>query len=268
MKKIDLLETFKEFYFHEIQVKHQILFRLQLLFALIATAATVMAYMTKSLDKSVSETLDCGIYFLLVLTAVALLVSFIYMVKAFLTGDYREMATPAEIENHRQELVEYENEAIEYNSTQPDANRKTVSAEQDMQEYLYDKYADCTTHNINTNQTRALSAWRAFRVLLVGVIPLSLASIIFIVFDMDGSSPRKEVLIRHNAPIQIEMVYPKKNNMRTNDMSNFKKETPSKNKPQITVVSPPTKPKGPAERIVISNTRNTPVTAENNDDKK
>ncbi|EAR62799.1 hypothetical protein [Neptuniibacter caesariensis] len=204
MKKADLNDLYKEFYFHELDVREKVTNRLQLTFAFHATVLTIIAYMMKTLDTEASSNLVLVFYGAMILTVAILARSIFFTVQAFWGNTYTAVASPNKIESFRKSALEHEEKIKKYNSELGDKDRVAYSADDALSDYLYDEYAKCTSHNIEVNFNRGVWLHKAIKYLLITAVPLVIGSGVFVVGDMDGSSPRKEVLIKHSAPLKVE----------------------------------------------------------------
>ena len=203
MKREDLQGLYKEFYFHELDVREKLETRFQIGFAIYVTVLTIIAYMLKMVDSSVAKELLYAFYLCLVVSLIPLSYSIYLNIRGFWGHKYLAVASPVEIEKYRKETIEHEKKICAYNSELADRDRIDYNAEEELFSYLYGEYARCTTYNIDVNYKRGVYIHTAIKYLLFSVTPLVVCSLVFILGDLDGSSPRKAVLIKHSDPLVI-----------------------------------------------------------------
>lgn len=204
MKKGDLHNLYKEFYFHELDVREKLTNRLQLTFAFHATILTIIAYMMRTLDKGTASFLVDLFYIAMAVSLGILSISVYFTIRAFWGNSYKGVASPNEIEKFRKDALSHEEQIQKRNSELGDKDRTSYCAADALSGYLYDEYAKCSSYNIEVNYKRGVWLHKAITFLLIAAVPLIIGSSVFVIGDMDGSSPRKEVLIKHSSPLIID----------------------------------------------------------------
>ncbi|PSW74389.1 hypothetical protein C9J41_05815 [Photobacterium sp. GB-50] len=195
MDKQRLFDLYEKLYFHEMEVREKITSRVQITFALIATGYTILSYMLRMLDLT-------GNYIAIGVFGICTLVSFIisfgclyYLVRAFWGNTYNGMPSPKDTDKYREDLIRHKYQISQYNLDYPDHKQPEVNIDDRVSEHLYTNFRDCSAHNTMVNDRRSRQIHKAFKWLLFASIPMFIASITFISFDLDISSPRKETSI-------------------------------------------------------------------------
>ncbi|WP_104035109.1 hypothetical protein [Vibrio jasicida] len=195
MNKQSLYELYEKTYFHEMEVREKLVGRVQINFALIATGFAVLSYMIRMLDFEQNHPV-IGIFILSVLTCLALAIFCVrHLVKAFWGNEYEGMPVASEIDNYRIELLEHAESIRTYNTQYPEAAQPEVDVDQQVSDFVYNKFRDCSSHNTKVNDIRSEHVHKSFGWLLYSSIPFIIASSLFVVGNLDVSSPRKETPI-------------------------------------------------------------------------
>ena len=193
MKYYDLHDTYKDLYFHELDVREKLVNRIQLTFAFHVTIVTVIAYMLRTVDFN--SQFELLLYFYLSISVAFLLLtrSFYEAVRSFWGNEYKALPTANEIESYRISILKHEEEVAEYRKEYPDSDEiDEFSGEEKLNDYLYNIYADCASHNTKTNDNRSKRIHTAIKYILLVSAPLLISISCFILGDMDASSPRKK----------------------------------------------------------------------------
>lgn len=195
MNKQSLCELYEKTYFHEMEVREKIVGRVQINFALIATGFAVLSYMIRMLDFEQNHPI-IGIFILSVLTCLALAAFCVrHLVKAFWGNVYEGMPVANEIDKYRTELLEHAERISTYNNQYPKAAQPEVNVNQEVSNFVYNKFRDCSSHNTKVNDIRSEHVHKSFAWLLYSSIPFLIASSLFVVGNLEVSSPRKETPI-------------------------------------------------------------------------
>lgn len=195
MNKERFFELYEKLYFHEMEVRERITGRVQITFALVATGYTILSYMLRMLDYN---ELRCAIVLFAIFSGLTFVLSFIclyFLVRAFWGNTYKGMPSPVKIDEYREELIVHKKNIEIYNSSYPNHLQPEVDVDSGVADYLYKKFRDCSAHNTEVNDRRSRQVHRAFKWLLFASIPMLVASVTYIAFDLDVSSPRKETPI-------------------------------------------------------------------------
>lgn len=197
MSKYDLQEIYKDLYYHELDVREKITNRLQITFAFHATALTVIAYMSRMIDYQ-SNIYLLGVFYLSLFIALIFLSRSIFeTIKAFWGNTYKGLASADKIEKYRKNCLQHKNDLDTYKSKNPSDNIADYSPELKINNYLYLEFSKCASHNANINDARSKRIHTATKYLLYFCIPFLIVSVLFTVFDMDASSPRKKLLLEY-----------------------------------------------------------------------
>jgi len=195
MNKQNLYELYEKTYFHEMEVREKLVGRVQINFALIATGFAIISYMIRMLDFEQSHPV-IGIFLLSVFISLALSIFCIrHLVRAFWGNEYEGMPVALEIDNYRNELLVHAKNIIDYNSLYPEEAQPEVDVDKEVASFVYNKFRDCSSHNTKVNDQRSEHVHKSFGWLLYSSVPFFIASSLFVIGNLDVSSPRKETLI-------------------------------------------------------------------------
>ncbi|WP_273761176.1 hypothetical protein [Aeromonas hydrophila] len=195
MNRESLFKMYEKSYYHEMETREKIAGRVQINFALAAAGFTVISYMIRMLDFDKN-------LFLIILCCISifacLILSFFCiksLINAFWGNEYKGIPTANEIDRYRNELIAHNAKIDIYNHNYPGNIQPSTNVEQKTYDFIYEKFRDCSSHNSEINESRYLSIHDSFRWLLYSGIPFLISISIFIMGDLDVSSPRKETLI-------------------------------------------------------------------------
>jgi hypothetical protein len=192
-------ELYRDLYFHELDVREKITNRLQITFAFHATILGIIAYMMRTVDYQSDCTLLSVFYTSICLSLLFLSLSAYQNIRAFWGNTYKGLASPDLVETFRQNAEKHEKEICEYKSQYPEAsNVEDYNANEKTNDYLFNEFAQCTTHNTEVNDQRSSRVHYAIKWLLIALIPMLVSSFIFIIYDLDTSSPRKKIVIEYD----------------------------------------------------------------------
>jgi len=136
------------------------------------------------------------LFFVGIFVGIILLLRSIYFTYTSLTGlEYRLMPTPDIILNYKKELELNVIEVEKYNE-QYNLNEPVVDVEKSCREFIIEMFAKCSTFNSKVNEGRRGGIRKSLWYLILASLPIVFSSILFVSFDLDVSSPRKELLIR------------------------------------------------------------------------
>lgn len=111
-----------------------------------------------------------------------------------ITGmEYKEFSDIAQIANFRQEITRDAEEIKSYNYKY---NQRIafLNAEDEVEKNKDEQLEEIVAHNSKVNNIRRGGSRRAIGLILAGLPPLFMSGAIFIVYDLDTSSPRKNSL--------------------------------------------------------------------------
>ena len=195
MDKNKLFELFEKTYFHEMEIRQKMAGRVQINFALVITAFAALSYMTRMIDFSKNHPV-IGMFILCVITCILLsLICLYYLVKAFWNNVYKGMPTASEIDIYRSNLLLHKKEIDDYNTKYPTKKQSTVNVDESLSDYIYKQLVECSSAYSIVNSERSSNIHYSFKWILYASIPFFLASVLFIILDLDVSSPRKETPI-------------------------------------------------------------------------
>ncbi|MGR5187391.1 hypothetical protein ACPV3S_18700 [Photobacterium damselae] len=177
------------------EVREKITGRVQITFALVTTGYTILSYILRMLDLT-SNRIAISVFG--ICTLVSFIISFgclYYLVRAFWGNTYNGMPSPKDTDKYREELIRHKFLISKYNLDYPDHKQSEINIDDSISVHLYTNFRDCSAHNTMVNDRRSKQIHKAFKWLLFASIPMFTASVTFISFDLDISSPRKETSI-------------------------------------------------------------------------
>lgn len=200
MSSPEMLTYYEKMYLSEQDVKERINTRVQITFTLLIALVTVASYMLRMLDfKAFPEMVGAMVLLMLVFVFLIALSSY-YSVRAFWGNEFKQMPSAQKVENYYLQLLQYNSAAQDYNG---DAGAEYVveyvDVDAEMESMFSDHYRECADHNAEVNQQRSRQVYLSIGWLLVSLAPFALAGLLFVIFDLDTSSPRKSALIADQA---------------------------------------------------------------------
>ncbi|ENM3825755.1 hypothetical protein AB5A11_003527, partial [Vibrio cholerae] len=227
--------------------------RTQISFAIVVTAFTVISYMVRMLDY----TSNCyAVAFFVVFVSISTLIliaSLWFLIHSFSWRSYRGIPSPSRTDDYRIELIEHRDALVAYNEENPDHQQELYDVDDVMESYLYENFKVCSTHNTEVNDGRSGYARDGFKWVLAALLPLGIASSIFIIADLDTSSPRKELLIKDSSvSTQLERLTEQVKLLQL-EASKIQKESIMSNEKKV-APPPPPMPTAPEPRNIKSET--------------
>jgi len=182
-----LTELLKGIYFHELEVREKIFIRLQFNSGAYVVVFTIMAYMARMVDYSSLCWVIALFYAGLFLTLTLVFISAKHTFDA-LTG-YEYALFPGATRS-----VEY-CQSLSNQKDDQEGSQGLGKSEQMLEDYVLDSLAKCTDKNVKINNDRRCANRKALLYLSYAAIPLAISACLFVFFDLDVSSPRKNSLI-------------------------------------------------------------------------
>ncbi|MFJ2282064.1 hypothetical protein ACIOUG_13085 [Pseudomonas sp. NPDC087803] len=264
----ELLGVFEKMYLQENEIKEKITIRVQILFTLILAVITVSSYMLRMLDLDRYVFIGAAIIASLVVFFAGLTVSSKYAIRAFWGNTFKQMPPALEVKGYCSALVSY-NDEIEKAVREGDGlGAEAVDVRSEIDTYLSNAYEECATHNSEVNQERSRKVHESFKWLLFSFAPLGVAGILFVGFDMDVSSPRKnyQVIDKYvgdqigKVERSIALIANQKEKLKEVQMSEKNKGNVDSAKQPTEAPAPiktsgPIKPDAPRVRIVLEDDR-------------
>lgn len=189
--------TYEKMYLYEEDVKEKIALKTQVIFTAIFALVSITAYFARFLDFSERPETANTICFLVCLVVFISAASVYFNCRAFSGSEFRRMPYSVKVKKYFDEQVEYNIEVAHYNDQVDDSDRlPLIDPAKETEEFIYNTYVECATHNAVLNEQRSRWAFNATAIFLVACIPFAIAGFLFVVFDMDTSSPRKNLAIK------------------------------------------------------------------------
>ncbi|HEN3578772.1 TPA: hypothetical protein U5E25_002217 [Yersinia enterocolitica] len=183
------LALYEKMYFSENETKEKLHARVQGVFAFALIIATVISYIFKNITYS-SVWLSFAIIGLNVVACSFLGYALWLLKKAFWGNEYAIFFTPKEISDLLVECREYSDSIVKYNNENPFTPVSDVDANQLLDKMICERFEFVTTNNINVNHLRSDNIHKAIHKMFVCLIPLTLALVFFLIWNLDSSAPR------------------------------------------------------------------------------
>ncbi|WP_292992652.1 hypothetical protein [Nitrosomonas sp.] len=242
-----------DLYFHELSARDKVFNRLQLNYAIFTSEIALLAYMARMVDFSSSYVILVSFYMCLIISLIFLGIAAKWTWVALTGYKYATLPKSQEIIAYKENLRVYSDEIKKYNEISgenisvPDPNAK-------FDIYVYEIISFCTDRNYQINEDRRLIVRKSLLFVFYGAIPFVFAAILFIIFDLDASSPRKiATSYTEGTPLinsikitgaSISEISKNVNQERIIEMSNEKEiSVQSKTPPPPPLPKPPQKPK-------------------------
>lgn len=193
----EINDFYERLYFHELNSRDSIHTRAQINFALIFTGLSVIAYMLRVLDFTENSDLAYFCAFFLCISIGIFIWSGLIAKKAFYGGQYKAVADPTRINEYRELYKTHINEVEKYNKEYPDNLQEVPELDKAMADFVKNQIIECTTHNTHENVARFSYIHDSLQKLLYSAVALLIGSTIFILADLDASSPRKEFAVKN-----------------------------------------------------------------------
>ncbi|MFP5424991.1 MAG: hypothetical protein ACLGJA_03965 [Gammaproteobacteria bacterium] len=197
MSNIDLDSTYEKMYNYEEEIKNSISIKTQLLFTAIFILISTAVYLARFLDFSTKPDIAYIITFLVCLVVITAAASTYFNCKAFSGSEFNRMPYAIKVQEYYDDQVKYNIEVEQYNSAvEPEDAIESIDPKKETENFITKTYINCATHNALINEQRSRWWFKAFAGFLIACIPLAVASLLFVVFDMDTSSPRKNFSVK------------------------------------------------------------------------
>ncbi len=182
-------EFLKDLYFHELSARERIVSRLQLYFGFQASIVAAAAYMTRMLDYSCNWWVVLMFWICILASAAPLSGSIYFAIRALTGHTYATFPLAKEAIGHRARLIQYRLDHLSSEAAAPKSGFPGVDA------FAIQAIAECIDFNHNVNESRNRIIRRTFANICYAGGLLSLSAFVFVIFDLDTSSPRKNHLV-------------------------------------------------------------------------
>jgi hypothetical protein len=188
---------YEKMYVYEEEIKNTISIKTQLMFTAMFALLSVAAYLARFLDFTENPTMAYIIAFLIFGVVAIAAVSVYFNCRAFSGSEFNRMPYASEVKKYHDDQLNYNHELTQYNrQVGPAEQLSGVDPARETKAYISETYVQCATHNAKVNEKRSRWVFMAVATFLIACIPLISASFLFVVFDMDTSSPRKSISVR------------------------------------------------------------------------
>lgn len=197
MKDNNIRLAYEKMYAYEEEIKNNISIKTQLIFTAIFALVSITVYLARFLDFAVKPEIAYLIAFLVALVVIIAAVSAYFNCRAFSGSEFNRMPYAQEVKNYYEAQEKYNEDLSLYNSQVADHEKiSLIDPIKETEDFISTTYVKCSTHNALVNEKRSRWAFKAIAAFLIACAPLAMASLLFVVFDMDTSSPRKNFSIK------------------------------------------------------------------------
>lgn len=191
----NILDSIEKRYFHELDVREKIFTRLQFNFVFYTTFLSITAYMTRMVDYT-SSCIIVTLFFVGIILGILILVGSIYFTYRVFTGlEYRLAPSAEKILEYRSELEKNFKDITEYNKKYS-LNIEAPDPKIGIILYMERILSKCVSFNQRVNEGRRIGVKNALWLLMLATLPIIFSVLLFVVFDLDASSPRKNILVQ------------------------------------------------------------------------
>lgn len=191
MKKEELLDFYKNLYFHEEERKEKLASRLQIPLAIIFSIASLYGYFIKELSIQ-NITIQSFIFILFFIISILLFISsLVFFIKGFWGNKYELIPSAKTIEDYRQEMIELYKEY---------ENSDDI-VEEHFNQYLMNSLNQCSNSNTNMNDKRSKNLHRSNFFILLNLLPLAITFIVFTqgVINQNSTNKFQEIIIKKSS---------------------------------------------------------------------
>lgn len=197
MSNIDLGTTYEKMYIYEEEIKNNISLKTQLIFTAIFILVSTAVYLVRFLDFSTKPEIAYIISLLVFFVAAISATSIYFNFRAFSGSEFNRMPYAEKVKEYYDEQINYNIEVDKYNSQVEQGEiLPLVNPKKETEDFISKTYVRCATHNAVVNEQRSRWVFKSLLAFLIACIPLAIASLLFVIFDMDTSSPRKNLAIK------------------------------------------------------------------------
>ncbi len=181
----DKVSLYKDFYYYELEQKDKLTNKSQFIFALLVSLCTIMTYIIKNADMSTTP--SCFLVYLTIVAAILAASSSFFLMKALWSKTYKIISSTKDLDIYIDDALDYNIRVDEYNK---EKNQKLNKI--DPYDSFIEQLIECTDQNSLNNISRSSNLNLSTLLCILSAIPIAISSIIFTVYDLDLSSPRKE----------------------------------------------------------------------------
>ena len=197
MSNNDVGATYEKMYLHEEEIKNSLAIKTQVIFTAIFALVSTTIYLARFLDFSSRPDIALVISLMIILVVTSAMISTYFNFKAFSGSEFKRMPYAAKVKDYYDEQIQYNIELDRYNAKVTQHERVSlIDPTKETENFISNTYVSCSTHNALTNEKRSRWVFQATVAFLSACIPLAFASLLFVLFDMDTSSPRKNFAIK------------------------------------------------------------------------
>jgi len=177
----DVYDFILDIYFDEINTRERIVSRIQVNLAIFASVLAILSYMARRLDYSSGYPLVIlfwiGEFSSLVLIGVSIFLTY----HAFTGFEYKFFPKAKDVIAYKRDIARYIDRGENIHGS--------------IEEFMIDSVCECVDNNYALNEFRRKKISFSLVFLVMSGIPIFFTCFLFVVFDMDASSPRKDMLI-------------------------------------------------------------------------
>lgn len=189
--------TYEKMYAYEEEIKNSISIKTQIIFTAIFALASATIYLARFLDFTFNPEIAYIISFLVASTLTISTISTYFNFRAFSGSEFNRMPYAEKIKEYYDSQTQYNIELGKYNSQVSQHEQiPLIDPDKETASFISNTYISCSTHNALVNEERSRWVFKSISTFLMACIPLAIGSLLFVLFDMDTSSPRKNFAIK------------------------------------------------------------------------
>ncbi|WP_261665597.1 hypothetical protein [Erwinia mallotivora] len=183
------MELYEKLYFQAGEIQEKLHSRVQGVFAFALIIASAIHYIIKNMIFF-NDFFSWAISLSLFISSLLLIESIISLTKAFWGNKYAIITTPEDLDFYLLQLEKTKTEQENYNKTYPENRVDIVNPEIMLSEFYYKKIREISTYNMDINSNRQENIHISVKKLLWSLAPFAVGLTIFLIANLDSSSPR------------------------------------------------------------------------------
>ncbi|WNJ80501.1 hypothetical protein RJE46_04410 [Cedecea neteri] len=198
MLKEKTLDFYEKLYFSEIENKDKIHVRAQTEFGLLVITTTILTYLIKNTSLESHPCLAILVFILTAFSFASILYSSILLKSVIWGNEFKYCPSPLTLHNYHAELIKHDADYIKYCADHNLSNDNSQTPDEKLWEFINQEIRECAEWNSDKNEERSKKLYESTKFLVLSWIPIMIAVAIFLLFDLDAASPRKQ-----NAPTYL-----------------------------------------------------------------
>ncbi len=195
-----LFDWHEKMYFHEIESREKIAARLQVTLAILLSIASLYGYLLKGWVINYQSAVNFVFLGLFILSLILFVMSCWHFKKAFFGSEYKYLPTAKDSEDYRETLL---NQYKNYDGKNGYDDCDTL-VKKYFEEYVYNYYVKCSTHNAIVNDERSLQTHQSHSFVIFNVLPLAILFLMFTFTGIEKNELDREYKVKIANPLVVE----------------------------------------------------------------